>query len=127
MDKSSFCLDSVEVAGHHISNDGICLLQTNVEELLKIESTTTGKDADSFLTTANYYMKFVQHNAEIATPLRVILNTDPVFNWTDEWQHAFDERKRQNVFIRVSAHWNVNCHTLVSTDATGLGLGPVLS
>ena len=52
-------------------------------EQLKINPPRNVKEVHSFLSTANYYLKFVPHFAEIARKRRLILKKDAVFNWTD--------------------------------------------
>ena len=82
-----------------------------------MEPPTNVKEVHSFVSSPNYYLMFVAHFAEIATPLRVMLKKVAVFNWTDECQHAFEEQKREIASKRVLAHFNVKCPTIVSTDA----------
>ena len=49
------------------------------------------------------------------------------FEWTDECQYAFDEIKRQLTSRPTLAHFDINARTIVSTDASGVALGAVLS
>ena len=126
-EKCQFGVAEIEFAGHHISTQGVRPLQSNVEALLAIEKPTNIKDVHSFLSTAAYYMKFVPHFAEITEPLRVMLKKDATFDWTQACQEAFDKVKQEITSDRVLAHFDPYAQTIVSTDASGIALGAVLS
>ena len=52
-----------------------------------------------------------------------MLKKDAVFNWTDECQEGFEERKRESASDRVFAQFNVTCTKIVSTDVSVVALG----
>ena len=125
--KCSFGGASVECAGHQICKDGVRSLQFIVEALFKIEPPTNVKEVPTFLSTANYYLRFVPYFAEIARPLLEMLKNDAEFYWTDECEHAFDELKREIASNRVLDHFKVKSPITVSKDAACVALGPFLS
>ena len=127
VEKCQFSLQRVQFVGHTISAEGVRPLQSNVDALLKIPPPTNTKEVHSFLSTANYYMKFVPNFSHITEPLRAMLKKDAEFYWNEQTQEAFDKIKREIASSRVLAHFDINCQTIVSTDASGIALGAVLS
>ena len=85
------------------------------------------KELHSFLCTANYYLKFVPRFANVAEPLRYLLRKDIPWVWTSECEAAFKFIKEEIASNRVLAHFEANVPTLVSTDASSLAIGAVLS
>ena len=49
----------------------------------------------SFLGMCNYYRKFVESYASLATPLTNLLQKDKQFIWTETYQAAFDKLKEK--------------------------------
>ena len=126
-DKSKFCVDTIDFVGFTISKDGVLPLQSNVDALLKITPPTNIKELHSFLGTANFYLKFVRNFADISEPMRRLLRKDTPWNWTDECQRGFERVKSEIASNRVLAHFDVDSKTIVSTDASGVAVGAVLS
>ena len=56
-----------------------------------------------------------------------MVTKDAVVNWSDECQQSFEALKRQITSKRVLSYFNVKCPTIVSTDASAVALGSVLS
>ena len=127
IDKCLFGADQVDFVGHTISKDGVQPLQSNIDALLRIPPPTNTKEVHSFLSTANYYLKFVPHFSQLAEPLRTMLKKDSTFHWNDRCQNAFEQIKQEIASHRVLAHFDTHSHTIVSTDASGIALGAVLS
>ena len=126
-EKSRFGVEQIDFVGFTISRGGVLPLQSNVEALQKIPRPTSAKEVHSFLSTANYYLKFVRDFATIAEPLRELLRKDATFRWTVECQHAFETIKNRLTSPQTLAHFDTNARTIVSTDASGVAIGAVLS
>ena len=73
-----------------------------------------------------YYRRFVAHYASIATPLTQLLLKDS-FVWTDHATEAFAKLKSTLTQTPVLALLNFAEPFFVQTDASGLGVGTVLS
>lgn len=71
--KCSFGVDSVDFAPHQISKDWAPPIESNTQRPNKIEPPTNVNECDSFLSNANYNLRFLPHFAEIAKPVPVIL------------------------------------------------------
>ena len=126
-EKSKFGVASINFVGFTVSASGVRPLQSNVEAVANTTRPINAQQVHSFLSTANYYLKFVRDFATVAEPLRRLLRKEVEFEWTDECQYAFDEIKRQLTSRPTLAHFDINARTIVSTDASGVALGAVLS
>lgn len=94
--KCVFFESDVTYLGHHISEKGI---QADRSKFSAIENYPTPKDADEvrrFVAFCNYYRRFIQNFAEIAYPLNKLLRKNIKFDWTSEYQLAFDSLKKNN-------------------------------
>ena len=126
-EKSVFGVPSVDFDGHTVSRLGVRPLQSNIHAFTSIPEPTNSRELHSFLSAANYYRKFVPHMAQISDPLTQLLKKDAVWNWSPQCKSAFERLKQEISSDRVLAHFNSNAKTIVSTDASGVALGAVLS
>ena len=84
----------------------------------------------SFLGLASYYRKFVRNFAEIATPLYRLTEKGRQFKWTNECQLAFDKLKNFLMTPPILAFPDTTQDAgkfILDTDASGVGIGAVLS
>ena len=126
-EKTILGVETVDFSGHTVSSSGVKPLQSNVDSFLKISDPTSLKEVQAFLGAANYYRKFVPNFAAIAEPLHQLLKKDANWTWTPECHSACDQIKAAISSNKVLAHFDSNCKTIVSTDASGTALGAVLS
>lgn len=117
----------VEFNGHRISAQGILPLKSNIDAVLRMTPPTDQKQLIRFLSTANYYLKFVQGFAELCEPLRQLLRKDVVWNWSSDCQHSFDQLKERLISAPVLAHFDISASTYLTCDASGTAIGACLS
>ena len=72
-------------------------------------------------------MKFGPHFSDIAEPLRKLLKQDTPWQWDSIQGKAFDGLKQEISSNRVLAQFDTQFRTIVSTDASAVALGSVLS
>ena len=72
-------------------------------------------------------MKFVPHFSDIAEPMRKLLKLDTTWQWESQQGKAFDRLKQKISSNRVLAQFDTQFRTIVSTDASAVALGSVLS
>ena len=126
-DKSAFGVSAVDFVGHRVTSQGVSPLQSNVEAISMLEAPDSLKGLRSFIGAASFYRKFVPHFSDIVEPLNELLRGDATFAWSEERQRAFDRLKRELTSSQVLAHFDLELQTQVTTDASGVAIGAVLS
>ena len=85
------------------------------------------KDIRSFVGLCSYYRKFIKDFAGIAAPLHKLTRKGEKFSWAEECQQAFQKLKIALTSAPVLAYPNFHESFLLDTDASGVGIGAVLS
>ena len=127
--KCLFLRNEVPYLGHVISADGI---RPDPAKTDKVKSFPVPHDVTTlrqFIGLASYYRRFVPGFAKIAAPLHALTKKDVPFNWTPQCDEAFCKLKDLLVTAPVLAypHFGSDKEFILETDASGLGLGAVLS
>ncbi|KRZ83092.1 Retrovirus-related Pol polyprotein from transposon 17.6 [Trichinella sp. T8] len=119
--------ERVKYLGHVVSRDGV---QPDPEKIKAVEQwpiPKCSKELQQFLGLAYYYRRFVKGFAQIAEPLHRLTETEKPWNLTDECDKAFLHLKARLTKQPVLTHPDFKIPFLVDTDASGDGLGAVLS
>ena len=117
----------VAFLGHVVSSDGVATDPAKVETVEKWPTPTNRSDVRSFLGLASYYRKYIAGFAHIAYPLNRLTDKKSEFRWTEQCQEAFDQLKGLLTRAPILAHPNDDGQFLLDTDASGVGIGGVLS
>ncbi len=80
----------LEYLGHIISGEGIRVDPRKINAVVDWEAPKNIKQAQSFLGLCNYYRKFVEGFAKIATPLSNLTRKKIPFQWKEEQENAFN-------------------------------------
>lgn len=112
--------------GHLVSHKSVEPLVAKVATILQWPTPQTTKALRSFLGLASFYCRFIRGYATIAAPLVKATTIDP-FQWTEEAQGAFDHLKRALSVASVLVLLDFQFPFTVETDASGVGMGAVLS
>ena len=126
-DKCVLFQKQVKFLGHVVSSEGV---STDPEKVSAVSQWPVPLDVHqvrSFLGTASYYRRFVRSFATIAKPLHRLTEKGQDFIWTTECQTAFDTLKTKLVEAPVLAYPLREGMFILDTDASGLGIGGVLS
>ena len=121
--------DQVPYLGHVISAEGI---RPDPAKTDKVKCFPVPHDVTTlrqFIGLASYYRRFVPGFAKVAAPLHALTKKDVSFNWTPQCDEAFSKLKNLLVTAPVLAypHFGSDKEFILETDASGLGLGAVLS
>eukprot|EP00731_Ephydatia_muelleri_P011498 Em0006g392a len=118
---------SIKYLGHVVSEHGI---KTDPEKTRCVADWPTPSNAHElrqFLGLAGYYRRFVKNFAVIAAPLFHLTENHQAWNWTLQCNAAFFKLKESLVTSPVLAYPVFSIGFVVDTDASGEGLGAVLS
>jgi hypothetical protein len=124
--KCEFWLKKVPFLGHVLSEDGIFVDPTKVQEVLDWEAATTISEVRSFLGLAGYYHCLILDFSKIAKSMTQLLHKDVKFVWTLECEEAFHTLQTLLTFAPVLAQPDIENPFDVYCDASGTGLGCVL-
>ena len=118
---------------HHVSKDGVKPSYKNVDSIVKYAVPKTYTDIRSFTGAVGHYRRFIKNFAKIAVPLYNLVsgvNKDKKSEsvmLTPEALEAFEILKKKCVQAPILTFPDFNKTFLLETDASGKGLGAVLS
>lgn len=127
--KCRFAANEVRFLGHIIGNDGVRPDPASLDAIRNAPLPASVTDVRSFLGSINYLREFLPHLAEYAEPLQRLTRTSEqsTFTWTDECTAAFNKLKSMLTTDLQLAIFDPNRPTVLSTDASNIGLGACLS
>ena len=125
--KCHFAVAKVTYLGHTISKAGIEVDPSNTEAVRTFPVPKNQRDVRSFLGLANFYRRFCKDFAKIANPLNRLLQKNTKFIWTDQAQAAFDTLKQSLVTAPMLHYPDLNSSFCLTTDASDVSLGYILS
>ena len=118
---------------HHVSQKGVCPLKKNLESIAQCLSPDTYTKVKSFVGLVGHNRHFIKGFAKIAAPLYDLTSGDNKdkksehANLSLEAQEAFDRLKAACLQAPILAFPDFNKPFLLETDASGRGLGAILS
>ncbi|GBC40100.1 1-phosphatidylinositol 4,5-bisphosphate phosphodiesterase-like [Rhizophagus irregularis DAOM 181602=DAOM 197198] len=125
--KCRFLERNIEFLGHIVGNDGLRPDDKKIEKIKEMKAPTTVKEVRSFLGLCSYYRKFVKNFSKIARPISDLRKKGVPFIWGKEQQEAFEKLKEKLIQYPILRHPDWKKEFLLITDASGKGLGAVLS
>ena len=123
----------INYLAHHVSKKGVRPSKKNLESIAQCPSPNTYTKVKSFVGLVGHYRHFIKGFAKIAAPLYDLTsgdNKDKRLEHVDlsrEAQEAFDRLKATCLQAPILAFSDLNKPFLLETDASGRGLGAVLS
>ena len=117
----------VAYLGHVVSEEGISTDPDKIKSVKEWPTPTSQTEVRSFLGLASYYRKFIQSFADIARPLHRLTEKHAEFKWTAECDDAFQELKKRLIQSPILAYPMPTGKFVLDTDASGFGIGAVLS
>ena len=113
--------------GHVISEKGVFPEQAKTRVIEEYPTPQNVKQLRSFLGLMSYYRRFVPKFSHIAAPLHKLLKKDAPYEWTISQEQAFQTLKGKLLAPPVLKYPDFNERFILTTDASGEGLGAVLS
>ena len=118
---------SVHYLGHIISQRGVETDPDKVRVIAAWPAPTSCKELRQFLGLASYYRRFVKGFAQIASPLFKLTENNKKWQWEEDCNQAFLHLKNKLTSTPVLALPNFKLCFTLDVDASGKGLGAVLS
>lgn len=126
VDKCEFFKRELDFFGFHFSASGISVENKKKEALLNAKSPKSVGEVRSILGLANYCGRFIQNLATVCKPLRELTKKGKTWKWEDVHERSLTELKR-SLTTEAMAYFNRDWTTVLSVDASPVGLGAVLS
>jgi hypothetical protein len=89
LSKCEFWLKQVAFLGHVISEGGISVDPSKVQDVLSWKAPTSVSDIWSFLGLTGYYQRFIEEFSKISKPMIELLEKDKKFEWTPACKASF--------------------------------------
>jgi hypothetical protein len=124
--KCEFWLKSVKFLGHTISQDGISVDPSIVQEVMDWKPPKSIHQICSFLGLAGYYRRFIPDFSRIAKPMTELLKKGVKFVWSEACEKAFHALRQHLTSALVLVQPDNSKPFEVFCDESCTGLGCVL-
>lgn len=125
--KCRFARRQITILGHVVNSTGVHPDPDKIRAVEHFPLPRSCNDVRSFLGLCSYFRRFVEGFADLARPLTDLLKKDVTFFWGPNQDRAFTTLISKLTTSPVLAHFDVAAPTELRTDASGYGIGAVLS
>ena len=127
-EKCLFGVEAVEFLGFVVSVEGISVNPARVQGIKDLRAPQTVKELQTVLGMFGFYGRFVRNYSTRVEVLRRQLRKDAgPFRWTSEMEDAFNDVREAIISSTALAMFDPSLPTFITTDASDVGLGAVLS
>jgi hypothetical protein len=127
LSKCEFFMKKLNFLGHQISDQGISPNSDKVKAISEMSIPNDPKVLIRFLAMAGFYRRYIAGFAKRTHHLRELCKMDAVWNWKDIHSSEFNDIKNALISSPVMAYPDWGEKFILTTDASLLGLGAVLS
>lgn len=125
--KCTFAVTEVEYLGHIVSRDGVKPDPKKIKSIVEYPQPKTVKDIRAFLGLTGYYRRFIKNFADIAKPMTELTKKEKDFSWGQSQQKAFETLRNSLCHEPVLRYPDFSKPFLLSTDASSVAIGAILS
>ena len=127
LEKSVFMSDKLVYLGHEVSAEGIRPVQKKINAWLEAPEPKDVSELVSFLGAVNYYRKYLPDLATVINPLENLRKKGVKWTWGKEERKSYEMLRKMLASKRVLMFYNDGLPLILETDASGVGLGAVMS
>ena len=113
--------------GHLVSEQGVSTDPSKIEVMEKWPTPKDVSDVRSALGLFCYYKRFIQGYSTLARPLIKLTEKNVPFVWGEEQEEAWITLKKKMLEAPILAYPDPEENFILDTDASGYGVGAVLS
>ena len=125
--KCSFLKSSVVYLGHRIDDKGLHPTDEKVRAIKEAPEPSNRAQLRSFLGLINYYGKFLPNISSTLFPLYQLVGKKATWTWGNTEKMAFKRAQDMLSASRLLVHYDPQLPLLLECDASGHGVGAVLS
>ena len=125
--KCSIARKSIKFLGHIVSREGVSSDPDKIKAITEFPVPGDVEQLRRFLGMAGYYRDYVDGFAEAAHPLNQLTRKGVAFTWSVVCSQAFRKLKELLVKAPVLAYPDFSREFTLTTDASNIGLGAILS
>ncbi|XP_026731607.1 uncharacterized protein K02A2.6-like [Trichoplusia ni] len=126
-EKCEFFMKSISYLGYVISEDGVHTCPNKVKAILDTPAPVNVVELRSFIGMIMYYSKFIKNLSTMLAPLYKLLKVGSKYDWSSQCHSAFQEVKKVLASSEVLMHYSAELPLVLTADASGVGVGAVLS
>lgn len=113
--------------GHIVGHGEVKPNPAKIKAVKDFPRPTDRKSVQRFLGLTNYYRRFIKNYSDIVHPIQMLNRNKTNFNWTKECEQAFIQIKDLLSSAPVLKLPDYNKPFIIQTDASGYGIGSILS
>ena len=127
LSKCEFNCQCISFLGNMFSYGCMQVDPQRLQGVCDMPNLTNTKQLQSFLGAVNYYTEFLKDAASLTSPLQCLLCQGTPWIWGEQQQQAMNTIHQRLGDLPTLFTFLPNCQTIVTTDASGNGLGATLS
>lgn len=125
--KSYFCQREITYLGHVISQKGIAVSPHNTEKIREFPTPKDRTGVRRLLGLFEFYRTYIKNFSKIAAPLIALTKETNPFVWSPDCEEAATILKQKICSAPILAFPNFKQQFVLTTDASAIALGAVLS
>ena len=125
--KCIFAEEEIKFLGFLINETGFQPDPSKIDSVVNFKRPIKSRDVKSFLGLCSYYRRFIENFSDLTRPIRALIKDDAVFLWSKDCEENFELIKQKLTTAPILVHYQQDQELLVHTDASGYGLGVILS